>query len=777
MDFRERLKTGYLILDGGMGTGLQAKGMALGEHPERLNFTAPETVLEVHRRYVEAGSEVIYTNTFQANRLKLPADMTVEETVKRGIELGKKAGAKFIAQDIGPTGGFIEPMGNLTFEEAYDLFAEQVKAGVKYGADLFVLETFNSLYEMKAALLAVKENSALPVVCTMSYEANGRTVNGTAVSAMALTLEGLGADAIGFNCSVGAAEMIPLVEELKKWTNLPIAVKANAGIPNGKIFTPQEFADCYRIMMKNGITLAGGCCGTTPEYVRELNKLKETLPYALRPYREIPFAVCSESRTVLTDEIRVVGERINPTGKKRMKEALKSGDYGYIAEEALGEKENAAEILDVNCGIPEIDEEEILPLLVKKVQSVVDCPVMIDTTNPVALEKALRVVNGVPIVNSVNGDTESMETVLPLVKKYGAGVVGLCLDKEGIPSTGEARVAVGRQIAKGLERHGIPLKRLFLDPLTLTVATGEYPAEDCLNSVRTFKKEGIKSILGISNISFGLPNREIINASFLTAAMNAGLNLAIMNPSSELMMDMVSAYRLLMMQTDSRGGIKGFQVSAAQRAAAQQKEECTGLVRAVVKGLKEDAVKETELLLETFSPKVVIEEHLIKGLDKVGELYEKQTIFLPQLIASADAAKAAFSVVGEKLPAGGQTKGAVLLATVKGDIHDIGKNIVRAVVENYGYRVVDLGKDVAPETIVEKALAENIGLVGLSALMTTTAVSMEQTVVALKQAGYRGKIMVGGAVITPEFAKKIGADYYAKDANASVKIAMRVFGK
>lgn len=781
MDFRKYIKNKLTLLDGAMGTVLQAKNLLDGGGcPELLNFTKPAELTAVHKAYVDAGSVLVCANTFQANRYKLPAGVTPAEVIAAGVKNARASGVMFVGQDIGPTGKLIEPMGEMTFEEAYDVFAEQVVAGVQSGTDVFMLETFMSLYEMKAALLAVKENSTLPVICSMSFEGL-RTMNGTQISSMALTLEGMGADAIGFNCSVGPEQIVPAAKELLRWTNLPVMVKVNAGLPNGRTYNPREFAYFYDILLDMGVSIIGGCCGTDERFIRELKRIAAGRKMVARK-RVIPNAVCSERQTVVLEGLSLAGERINPTGKKPFKEALKAGDYDYAVDEALTQVDNGASLLDVNCGLPEIDEVKVLPLLVKKIQESVTAPLMPDSTNSAALEAALRVYNGVPIVNSVNGDPENLEKILPLVKKYGAYVIGLALDKNGIPATAKERVAVALRILAACRKHGIPKDRVIIDALTLTAATGEYKTSECLKAVELLTKKGMKTNLGISNVSFGLPNREYLNLAFLMQAAGAGLTLAIVNPSALMVRELSAAARTL------AGDLSAIRsVAPPQPLTAASPQQSTSpvpvsnrqqnLEYCVMKGYAEEARRLAADLLLIESANEIIDGRLIKALDEVGRLYETGKIFLPELIASAEAAKAAFEVLRERLK-GEQTgtRGRIVLATVKGDIHDIGKNIVRAVLENYGYTVYDLGRDVAPDAIVNAALREEAPLVGLSALMTTTAVSMEHTIKALREAGYTGKIMIGGAVITKEYADKIGADYYAKNANEAAKIAKEVFG-
>jgi 5-methyltetrahydrofolate--homocysteine methyltransferase len=785
MNFRNYIRTNLTLLDGAMGTVLQSKNLLEGgECPELLNLTRAAEITAIHKAYVDAGSVLVCTNTFQANRYKLPSGVMPSEVIAAGIKNARASGVLFVGQDIGPSGRLIEPMGDMTFEEAYEMFAEQVIAGVNSGTDVFILETFMSLYEMKAALLAVKENSTLPVICSMSFEGL-RTMNGTQISSMALTLEGLGADAIGFNCSVGPEQIIPAARELLKWTNLPVMVKVNAGLPNGRTYNPREFAYYYKILLEMGVSLIGGCCGTDERFIRELKRIMDGRSVMPRP-RVIPEAVCTERQTVVLDGLKLVGERINPTGKKPFKEALKAGDYKYAVNEALSQVDSGASLLDVNCGLPEIDEVKVLPALTKLIQESVHVPLMLDSANAAALEAALRVYNGVPVVNSVNGDPENLERILPLIKKYGAFVIGLALDQNGIPSAAEGRIKVANRILAACRRHGIPKEHVIIDALTLTAATGEYKASECLKTVEMLAKKGIKTNLGISNISFGLPNREYLNLAFLMQAAGAGLTLAIVNPSAFLVKELYAAARTLEGDLAAIRSVAPPQQTASVAAPQQNASASANSVAdrqrnleyCIIKGYAEEARRLAADLLLIEKADEIIDGRLIKALDEVGRLYETGKIFLPELIASAEAAKAAFDVLRESLKGRqAESRGKIILATVKGDIHDIGKNIVRAVLENYGYTVFDLGRDVPPETVVQAALREGAPLVGLSALMTTTAVSMEITIKALRAAGYHGKIMVGGAVITKEYADKIGADYYAKNANESARIAKEVFGQ
>lgn len=780
-------KNEYIILDGAMGTMLQAAGLPMGLPPEVWNITEPDKVAEIQKRYVDAGSNIIYANTFGANRHKLAGcGYSVSEIVIAGVRAAKKAvegtGTR-VALDVGPIGQLLEPLGTLSFDEAYDIFKEMVIAGEQAGADLVIFETMSDLYEVKAGVLAAKENTALPVWVSMTFEASGRTFVGVTVPAMALTLEGLGVDAIGFNCSLGPKELLSMAEELCKWSDLPIIMKPNAGLPDpatGKYtITPEEFADELITAADLGINIFGGCCGTTPDFIRAVNAKLSAHSPAERPkaYRR---GVCSATAVCELNGVRVIGERINPTGKKRFQQALRESDINYILERGLEQQDAGAEILDVNVGLPGIDEKEMMLKVVKSLQSVIDLPLQIDSSDPEAIETGLRYYNGKPIVNSVNGNKEVLDRILPLCKKYGAAVVGLCMDHEGIPQTAEARIKIGRRIIDAALEYGIPKEDICLDCLTLTVSAQQEQAHETLEAVRYFSREmGMHNVLGVSNISFGLPAREHITVSFLTQAMAAGLDLPIVNPNQAAIMDAVFCHRVLSGQDkDSEAYIERFANSAAAPATAKAPAEMS-IDTAISKGLKEETAILTKKALETMSELEVVNTLLIPALDKVGIRYEKQEIFLPQLINSANAACEGFEVIKSRIAAkglGSVSKGRIVMATVKGDIHDIGKNIVKVVLENYGYTVIDLGRDVAPETVVETVRRENIRLVGLSALMTTTVVSMAETISALKASGLDCKVWVGGAVLTPEYSKEIGADYYAKDAKQSVDIAKEVFG-
>lgn len=809
------------ILDGAMGTQLQALGLPLGGIPEVWNLTEPEKVTQVHRSYVEAGTQVVYTNTFGANRYKMKrAGHSVEELISAAVRNARNSGAQTVALDIGPIGKLIAPLGDLSFEEAYDIFAEQVRAGAE--ADVIVIETMTDLYETKAAVLAAKENSNKPVYVTMSFEKGGRTFTGTGIASMAMTLEGLGVDGIGFNCSLGPQELVPMVKELYSLTKLPLILKANAGLPdpitNTYDVTPEEYANCVRSLLPYGISMVGGCCGTSPEYIAALTQAvheyeaecaegKVTLP---EDYEELTTrrysgrtGICSASRAVFFGEPRVIGERINPTGKKRFKEALLNNDIDYILNQAISQVEAGAEILDVNVGLPSVDEKDMMVRVIKELQAVVDVPLQIDSNNPEVIEAALRIYNGKPLVNSVNGEEKSLASILPLVKKYGAAVVGLTLDENGIAKKAEERFAVAERIVERAEALGIPRENVQIDCLTLTASAEQEAVAETLRAVQMVRDRlHLGAVLGVSNVSFGLPNRELVNSTFLTLALQSGLTLPIMNPNAEAMMGAIRAYRLLMnidknsleymeaykdyvapMAVKAGGGVvavSGDRKDATEATVRQNYgDAAASLYLAVVRGLVAEGESLTVQLLQTMDPMELINGILIPALDTVGSGFEKGRLFLPQLILSASVVQAASAKIKEALAGSSEasvSKGTIVLATVKGDIHDIGKNIVKVLLENYGYTVIDLGRDVEIAAVVEAVRSSGAPLVGLSALMTTTLGSMEETIRALREAGLPCKVVVGGAVLTPDYAKTIGADYYARDAKESVDVAREVFG-
>ena len=797
MDFRELLNApDPVLLDGGMGTMLQARGLKLGEYPELAALEHPDWLLDIHRAYVAAGSQILCANTFGANREKLRrTGRTVEEVIPPSIALARQAagGRALVALDLGPIGQLLEPTGSLDFETAVDIFAQEVRAARDAGADLVMVETMTDLQECRAALLAVKENSDLPVMVSLTYEERGRTFLGHSPAAAALTLEGMGADAIGVNCSLGPREMPPLVEELTRWTTLPISVKPNAGLPDpggaGYDITAEEFADAMAALTQLGVKCYGGCCGTTPDYIAKLARALEGRTIRAIP-RSVPAAVCCPTGVVPIDRVRVIGERINPTGKKRMKEALRLGDVDFMLGQALEQLQAGADILDVNVGLPEIDEGAMMERVVKALQGVADAPLQLDSTRPEVLERALRVYCGKAIVNSVNGDEESWSAILPLVKKYGAAVVGLTLDKNGIPHSTQARLDIARRILDAALSYGIRREDVYIDCLTLTVSAEQEGAAQTLEALERVHRElGLKTVLGVSNISFGLPARPLINQNFLTMAMTKGLDLPILNPNVDTMMAAVRSYHLLMnIDREARDFIAAYGGAAVttsiegpretQPAAAQAGQKDLGAV--VAAGFRGEAAAATRALLEQKDPMEIVDQVLIPALDQVGADFEAGRVFLPQLIQSAGAAQAAFEVIRAQMPArpeGEQgDKGPIVLATVKGDIHDIGKNIVKVLLENYGYTVIDLGKDVDPEAVVTAARERGAPLVGLSALMTTTLPSMEETIARLRAAGLPCKVVVGGAVLTAEYAQKIGADFYARDAKESVDVARQVIG-
>ena len=800
-----------ILLDGGMGTMLQAAGMKLGTRPEDLNIENPELIRSIHAKYAAAGSRVVNANTFGASPHKLAdSKYTLEEVITAGIANCKQAVAPYgalVTLDVGPLGELLEPSGTLAFEDAVAEYGRIVRAGVAAGADILYFETFTDLYEMKAALLAAKENSTLPIMASMSFEANGRTFTGCTVESFAATARGLGANAVGINCSLGPKEIFPMAKRLAEAVpgDFPVFVKPNAGLPradgSGYDITPQLYAMQMKPYRELGLFAAGGCCGTTPEFIQMLNGVFADCKPG-RPEHPMLSVLCSPVDCVNVDGITVVGERINPTGKKRFQQALRDGDMNYILEQAVSQAEAGAQILDVNVGAPGVDEPALMEQVVKALQSVVSLPLQLDSSHAEALERGLRVYNGKPIVNSVNGEPEVLEKVLPLCKKYGAAVVGLAIDERGIQPKAEDRVAIARRIKKAALEAGIPQEDIYIDCLTLTASAQQEDVLATVQALHTCKTElGVRTILGVSNISFGLPCRPYLNTTFLTMAMYAGLDLAIMNPSSEEMMAAVYAYNVLTNRDKQSGRYIAryadqVPASAALAKAMQDKAasgvpaaaEAAGpavsgpyapLMKAVEQGLKGEAAACTKALLAEKEPLELVDEALIPALDIVGVKYEKGKLFLPQLLQAASAAQSAFDEIKTAIAqrgGAGASKGRIVLATVKGDVHDIGKNIVKVILENYGFEVIDLGRDVPVETVVETVREKDVHLVGLSALMTTTLKSMEETIAALHAAKLDCKVMVGGAVLTPEYAEKIGADWYAKDAKQSADIAKEFFG-
>ena len=790
----------FVLLDGGMGTQLQTRGLQPGQKPELAALEMPDTLTAIHADYARAGADILLANTFGANAKKLAGcPCTVEQVVSASIACARSAAAEagaLVALDIGPLGELLVPAGTLRFEDAYAEFAQVIRAGAAAGADLVFLETMTDLYELKAAILAAKENCALPVFTSMSFESRGRTFTGCTVESYAVTATGLGADAVGINCSLGPKEILPFAQRLCRSVpaGVPVFVKPNAGLPNpdgSYNLNAAEFAAEMKAYASIGVSMVGGCCGTTPDFIA---KLRETFA-PLVPADKIPIrrsCLCTPVRFVEVDGITVVGERINPTGKKRLQQALRDGDSAYPCAQAVAQAEAGAQVLDVNAGLPGIDEAATLEQLVKDLQAITDLPLQLDSSNPEALSRALRIYNGKPIVNSVNGEQKTLDTILPLCKKYGAAVVGLALDEHGIPADAEGRFAIAKRIAAAANAAGIPNEDIYIDCLTLTASAQQEGAVQTLEALTRCKKElGVRTVLGVSNISFGLPCRGYLNTTFLTMAMSAGLDLAIMNPNTPEMMAAVRAYRVLTSQDKQSSDyvaayadvqIQTTQTSKSAATVAEVGAAAPGgdaLFEAVRRGLKAEARAAADAALTMREPLDVVNTSLIPALDAVGDGFEKGTVFLPQLLQAATAAQAAFESIKAKIAASGQTqgsKGKIVIATVKGDVHDIGKNIVRVILENYGYDVLDLGRDVAPERVVEAVRQTGAKLVGLSALMTTTVPNMQATIEALHAAGLDCKVMVGGAVLTPDYARNIGADYYCKDAKASADLAKQLLG-
>ena len=774
-----------------MGTLLQSEGLMPGEYPELWNITHPEIITKIHKSYFDAGSNVVSTNTFGANALKF-SDTELEKIIEAAFknarlarDSSKSKKEKFIALDIGPSGKLLKPYGDLDFEDAVELFAKTVRLGVKYGADLIVIETMNDSYETKAALLAAKENSKLPVIVTNAYGEDGKLMTGASPEAMALMLCGMGADAIGANCSLGPKALCPVIERLLEYSTVPVALKPNAGMPridgDRTVYdvTPEEFSEEIASLMELGVRVVGGCCGTTEEYIKALVEKTESIPPKEIPESNITAVSSYTHAVVFGKEPVLIGERINPTGKKRLKEALICSDMDYILGEATSQADLGAHILDVNVGLPNIDEKAMLTKVVTEVQTIVNLPLQIDTADPSAMESALRRYNGKPLINSVSGKAESMEKIFPLAKKYGGAVIALTLDEGGIPETAEGRVEIAKRIIETARKYGIEKRDLIFDTLALTVSTGADAALVTLEALKRIRWElGVNTSLGISNVSYGLPQRDTVNAAFFTMALTNGLSAAIMNPHSQELMRAYHAYRALAgLDTGCADYIKAaenFAIATTAAAPIESKpQESFGseLLRAIVKGLRDRARTLTEALLRTTPALAIIENEIVPALNCVGEGYENKTVYLPELLMSAEAAGAAFEVIRAAVPA--DEKGAhgpkIVLATVEGDIHDIGKNIVKLILENYGYGVIDLGKDVPPEKILDATVKTGAGFVGLSALMTTTLPAMERTVALLRKEAPRVKIMVGGAVLTDEYAKKIGADKYAADAMEAVR--------
>ena len=795
----DRLGKELIYFDGGTGTLLQERGLKPGELPETWSLEHADDMIDIARQYYEAGSDIVLSNTFGANALKFhdsrhELDEIVKaaiENVRKGAKLGVKDGREtYVGLDIGPTGKLLKPMGDLDFEDAYQAFAEVARLGEEAGADLIHIETMSDTYEVKAAVLAAKENTSLPVFATMIFDDKGKLLTGGDVPSVVAMLEGLRVDALGINCGMGPEQMMPILDEILQYASVPVIVKPNAGLPkqkDGEVYydvEPEELGRFMAEILKRGASLIGGCCGTTPAHIRAMvEATKDQRDITDRPGKEFKnrTIVSSYGRAVeLGGKPMIIGERINPTGKKKFKQALKDHDIDYILREAISQQDAGAHILDVNVGLPDIDEPALMREVVQELQSVTSLPLQIDTVDISALEAAMRIYNGKPMVNSVNGKQSSMDAVFPLIKKYGGVVVGLTLDEDGIPATAEGRVKVAGKIIEEAKKYGIDKKDIVIDVLCMTISsepTGAITTLEALRQVR--EKYGVCAVLGVSNISFGLPYRPAVNSNFYTMAMQSGLSAGIINPLSEDMMRSYYSFCALMNYDENcEKYIEQYGSQKVQAVTPATKAEMT-LKTAIEKGLKEEAHHITAELVKDKAPLDIINEELIPALDQVGKGFEKGTVFLPQLLMSADAAKIAFAVLKDELAKSGeseQAKDKVILATVKGDIHDIGKNIVKVLLENYSFDVIDLGKDVPPEEIVETAIKEDVRLVGLSALMTTTVVSMEETIRQLRKKKPECKVMVGGAVLNQDYSDMIGADFYGKDAMQSVYYAQQLFG-
>ena len=811
----------FLLFDGAMGTQLQARGLAAGEVPELLCLTNPQEITQIHQAYVQAGSEVVTTNTFGASAPKLGDAATVEEVFSAAVACAKASGAHYVAADIGPTGSLLEPMGTLPFDDAYELFAQQVRAADAAGADLFIIETMADLAEAKAAVLAAKECSDLPIFCTMTFDEDGRTFLGTTPEVAAKTLSSLGANVVGINCSLGPKDVAPLIRRMLPWSGVPVMAQANAGLPHVEDgvtlydIKPAEYCEAVRDMLDAGVTVIGGCCGTTPEYVAgEKDLLAGRTPAARDVCRD--FAVTSSQRLVSlpAGHVGVIGERINPTGKRRMKEALRSGNYDYVMQEAISQTDAGAQVLDVNAGLPEIDESATLRRLMADLQGVTNLPLQVDSAVPATIEAAVRSYPGKPIINSTNGKQETMDAVIPIAAHYGCALVALTIDEKGIPQTAEGRLEVARRIVAATDAAGIPRQDVVVDCLCMAASTDQSAPRAILDGIALVKRElpGVRTVLGVSNISFGLPFRPLVNATFLAAAFAAGLDLCIINPCQQRMMDVVNSWRVLSGEdqsaqayvaayagrsdavpsaaTAAASGTAGGAANATsaagtsaqgQAAPTAAADDPVAQARAMVlagrngpmPALMHDILAQHDVLF-------AINDVLIPALDEVGVRFEKGTFFLPQLMASAEAAKAGFNTIKEANDAAGvevASKGKVAVCTVKGDIHDIGKNIVKMLLENYGYDVIDLGRDVDPQVVVDTVVREHLQVVGLSALMTATVPAMADTIELLRQQAPWCKVIVGGAVLNPEYAKMVGADYYAKDAAESARIVGEILGQ
>lgn len=785
MELKNQLGNKILFFDGAMGTMLQKKGLKLGKMPEDLNIDNPDIIEEIHKLYVESGADIITTNTFGANELKLEhSNYTQEEIIKSAVELAKKANPNgYTALDIGPIGQLLEPLGTLKFEEAYEIFKKQVLLGVKYGVDLVLIETMVDIYEAKAAILAVKENSSLPLICTVTFQEDKRTLTGTSILGTVTILESLGVDALGVNCSLGPKELIPIVDEILSCSKVPVIVQPNAGLPkmvnNKTVFdlSVDEYTEIMSEFAEKGVSILGGCCGTDENFIKSIHDKLENFQPVSRKVKNRSIIATSTKCIDLDNGINIIGERINPTGKKRLKEALINNNLEYILKEAIIQKEKGADILDINVGLPEIDEAAVISNVVREVQSIIDLPLQIDSSDPESIEAALRIYNGKAIINSVNGKSESMNSIFKIAKKYGACVVGLTLDENGIPATAEERFNIAEKIVKTAESYGIPRENILIDCLVLTASAQQKEVSETLKAITLVREKlNVRTVLGVSNVSFGLPNRALLNKTFLSLALHSGLTTPILNPQDEEMIHIIKAFNVLMNNDkDSMEYINFFNNSPnIQNDNNNLPDSELDLPEIIKLGLKEEGKDKIYSLLKEHSPLYIIDNFLIPVLDTIGIRFENGEIFLPQLIQTAETVKYFFEILKNEMLKEKKAfvnKGDIILATVKGDIHDIGKNIVKIVLENYGYNIIDLGKDVPVEKVVSTAKEQNVKLIGLSALMTTTVKSMEETIKALREEQINCKIFVGGAVLTQEYADMIGADFYAEDAQESVRIA------
>lgn len=789
VEIKEYLKDNILIFDGAMGTMLQKEGLPIGDNPEIFGIKNPHKLLKIHKKYLEAGSNVLTTNTFGCNELKVnKLGYTVEEVIDRAVSIAKqaieesdKSKPRFVALDIGPIGEMLEPMGTLSFDRAYEIFKRQAIQGEKSGADLIIIETMMDLYEAKAAVLAAKENTNLPVICTMTFDENGRSFTGCLPEAMVATIEGLGVDALGVNCSLGPKQLLPIVKTITELANVPVIVQANAGLPvikEGQAvyeMNDEEFFQGVKDFVDLGVSIIGGCCGTNETFIKKIcdniDKLQKK-----EPKRRKSTIVCSAAKYIDIQGPTIVGERLNPTGRKPLIDAYVSGNNDYVINLALEQSNEGSEILNVNVGVPDLDEEKTMKRVIKGIQEVVDVPLQLDSSNVKALEAGLRYYNGRTIVNSVNGKEKSLETILPIVKKYGACVVGLTLDENGIPSTAEGRFNIAKKIVERAEQYGIKRQDIFIDCLSLTVSAQQDEAMETIKAIKMVKENlGCKTILGVSNISFGIPNRQALNNTYLNLALGAGLDLAIINTEDRTMVESIYAYKVISnMDKGCLDYIEKFKfVSNDNKTKERKNYDNLTLEDVIERGLKEEAKDLTLKILESHDEHFVLDKVLIPALDVVGTKYDKGELFLPQMIQAAETVKVSLNIIKERLSKNNNTssKGKIIVATVQGDIHDIGKNIVKIMLENYGYEVIDLGKDVPIEEVVKRAKEENIQLIGLSALMTTTVENMKKTIKALKENNINARVFVGGAVVTEEYAQKINADYYSKDAKSAVEIA------